>query len=731
MRIYFVKQKESRMLFSTKQNQIQPNNRGLRGQLRSRQTLKDVSFFLISTLSVLHSISAFSPATETCRLDRVDRHGMQLPSVISSTYLFSAMNDEMGGASYSDRANTVFLSELKQMRGSAKTLLQKNDSRGALKTLVGMVESMENVTGLDFRDKRILCEVVDNSLEAFFDYAFTPPHRGSFSIQRVALGVKAMQLQLSSRTLQFPYNTIPKRTWLSALKALTDVNEAKHHDVEDTILQNIDSAYRILQRLVTGTGVRHAKTQRLRIDESEFNMVLNAYSNLGRMDMAHRIVALQERTKHAPPLSPVAYSILLKGYGNLGDFQNVEMILAHAKAGGVDPDTVMLNSLINAYVNCNGLGKAQQVFNMMNNDSSVSELSEYHSLFAGESCPRPNQRTYNTILKGLANQGMLKESIELSREMQAKRMWDDVTTNTLVQAAVMAYEFTLAENILKNYTAVKRNPVTGQHPNVEAYTNLLDGYAKAGELDNACETMKIMKERSVEPNEITYTCMISGLARHKKIEQAKQMIAYMRSIGLKPSAVTYNSFISGLVADGHGGDPEQFDRYVDEAIAVLQQMMREGIKPNAVTISVIVDAFGRCERPRVVEAKSLVSKLETQGIISSQSPKIATSLVQLYGVIKDLKGAVEAFRNIQTPDVAAVNAFIAACSRCDKDKLAIDTFGHYFRSDTHRLEPNVISYSIMISAVLNNSIEGSSRARKLYEEMRRRRILLDNALVDM
>jgi pentatricopeptide repeat protein len=665
-----------------------------------------------------------------------------------------------GGASYSaDRVvNPVFLlSEMEQMRRTANTLLRKNDSRGALKTLVGMIESMENVvlttkttttTTVEQhrRDKTVLCEVVDNALQTFFNYAFAPPYRGSFSIQRVALGVKAMQLQLSSRTLEAPYNTIPKRTLLSALKALTGVkNEVKHHDVllagDTLVLQNTDAAYRVLQRLVTGIGVRHANPNSLRIHESDFNMVLNAYSNLGRMDMAHRIVALQERTKHAPPLSPVAYSILLKGYGKLGDCQNVEMILAHAKASGVNPDTVMLNSLIDAYVNCNEMDKAQQVFDMMNNNNSnhLSEVSEYHSLFAGgESCPRPNRRTYNTILKGLANQAMLKESIDLSRQMEAKRMWDDVTTNTLVQAAVMAFDFLLAENILKNYTAAKPNPKTGRHPNVEAYTNLLDGYAKAGELDKARETMKIMKERGVEPNEITYTCMISGLARHKKIDQAKQMIAYMRSIGLKPSAVTYNSFISGLVADGHGhghgrghgGDPEMFDRYVDEAIAILRQMMREGIKPNAVTISVIVDAFGRCERPRLVEAKSLISKLEAQGIISSHNPKIATSLVQLYGAIEDLKGAVEAFRNIQTPDVAAVNAFLDACSRCNKDKLAIDTFGHYFRSDTHRLEPDVISYSIMISAVLNNSIEGSSRARKLYEEMRRSRIVLDKALVD-
>jgi pentatricopeptide repeat protein len=45
--------------------------------------------------------------------------------------------------------------------------------------------------------------------------------------------------------------------------------------------------------------------------EKDFNMVLNAYSNTGRMHMARRVMDLQERVVGAAPLSPLAYSILL------------------------------------------------------------------------------------------------------------------------------------------------------------------------------------------------------------------------------------------------------------------------------------------------------------------------------------------------------------------------------------------------------------------------------------
>jgi pentatricopeptide repeat protein len=452
------------------------------------------------------------------------------------------------------------------------------------------------------------------------------------------------------------------------------------------------------------------------------------------MDMAHRVVALQERTAHAPSLSAVAYSILLKGYGRLRDFNNIQMLLNQAQSGGVEPDIIMLNSLIDAYVNCDELKRAEKVFNVMKNPEVAAKLVPDHKdLLTNNGCPAPNLRTYNIIMKGFARTGRLDDAIRLVDEMKGQNLRDHVTTNTLVQAAVKAGDFAYAEQVLKEHTERPDPRWSGRHKNAEAYTDLMDGYAKEGDIYKGVELLKIMKKRSVEPNEFTYTCLIGALARSKKVEQAKRMMDYMDSAGLKVNRVTYNSLISGLVHRTKDMDGEEFDGYVDKAIGFLREMMERGIRPNDVTVSVIVGAFGKCDQPRTTEAVSLMNTLCVDGFLSRNNVKVATSFVQLYGVDQNLGSALDAFRGIKRPDVAAINSLLHACLRCNNEAVALKTFNYYFQEDSERQSPDVTSYSTMISFFLKeNSSSGSKAARKLYENMKyKRRIMPDTALVDM
>ena len=695
---------------------------------------------LVGLLGTMSLASSFPLSVAVVFLDRLPTHRRSnLPPEFrhlsrgSRTNLAASVVDDFGDTSYSKQRRAA-LYEFEQQKATVIGLLKKNDNEGALRAVSRMVASVQSLTLRSQEERMAAFEIIDSSLQAFFIHAFAPPYRGRSSVRRVSLGVLAMKLQLSSGVLEAPFNTVPKYTMLSALKALTNINELRHGEALDGSLPSTDAAYRVLQRLVTGNGIRNSDPKRLRIHESDFNMVLNAYSNVGRMDMAHRVIALQQRTAHAPSLSPVAYSILLKGYGRLRDLKNLEMILSHADASGVEPDTVMMNSLIDSYANCLEIEKAREVLDWMKNPLNAQNsgvVTTYSRLFRAESCPRPNRRTFNTFLKGLANAGALAECIALSREMEANMMWDEVTTNTLVHAAVTCDDFSLAENILEGYTVATSQSGLTQHPNVEAYTKLLDGYAKAGDLDAALATLKKMRERKVEPTEVTYTCAIGALARYRKIQQAKRMLGYMKAIGLEVTVVAYNSLISGLLSSDESG--ENFDRRVDEAIAVVKEMMKKGIRPNTVTVTVILDAFARCERSRISEAKALVSRLENEGIISANNTKIATALVQVCGIGRDLNGALQFFRKMQKPDLPAVNAFIDACIRCGKERIAMDTFDHYFRDNKHRLIPDVKTFSILIAGPLGkNSQEGMNLARKLYEEMRSQwHIMADKVLVDM
>jgi pentatricopeptide repeat protein len=637
---------------------------------------------------------------------------------------------------------------------------------------------------------------IDTMIQTFTSQAFAPPFDSSNQLirQRIFLGVNAIQLQLSASSSSYddggggggsnnigslisPYNTVPKRTLLDALKALTALNgekSSKNRYTSDSFNEASDEAFRMLQRLVTGVGVRYQSSEenndkkvsdessphrheRNSITEQDFNRVLNSFSNAGRMEMVHRVLALQERTPNAPPLSPVAYSILLKGYGRLGDFANVELVLSHAIENKIVPDTILLNSLIDAFVNCNAIDKANEVFAVMKSDHSNVVVSSEEEKKIGDgfkieswlqqfSCPRPNRRTYNTILKGLSNSLMLEEAFSLTEEMKILRLWDSITTNTIVRASIKVADYQLAENILSNYTVTKWNSQKNeQHPNVEAYTELLDAYAKSRKLDKAVATLQLMQQRGVTPNAITYNCLLGGFGRSGKLEQAKKTLQFMNSTNIKISTKSYNSLISGLVsvnlAESFNQDDasvewgsEELNFRVDEALKILREMIQFGVFPNDVTASVLVDALGRCNPPRVVEATTLVTKLVRRKFIKVGNIKVATALIQAYGKVGNLEGATIAYNTIRQSDTIAVNAYLDACYRSGRDDVAKETFDKVFvRHNNRSSRPDVISYSILIGALLRRGTPGSiQHAARNYDDMRLVwKIRPDTALIDL
>jgi pentatricopeptide repeat protein len=631
--------------------------------------------------------------------------------------------------------------------------LQRQDFHSAFTSLKEMVQMLkfEKEPHRRQRLSRALDACFQRVAFASFACAQNRQQLSSSNWSRVRLGEAAINLQLSAESaLNYPYNLVPKRTFLQALKALATL-EAKNDESQDSndekfwlnssgrgtlALSPAGAAFRILQRLITGIGVRTHQSKAF-IMEHDFSLVMNAYVNDGRMDMADRVAALQERTPHAPPLSAVAYSILLKGHGRRGDAERVRRIVRKAEMNNVRPDTVMMNSLLDAYVSCKAMNDARNVFQSMTIARSTD--SPHFTWF-----PRPTSRTYNIYLKGLANEGLWEEALRLSENMKASRLWDPVTTNTLVHAAVVKADYDRAEAILAEHT-IPAVPGQTDHLNVEAYTELIDAYAKNSRLQNAIALFQTMRQRGVELNEITFTCLIAGFGRSKQVDQARKMIAYMPKVGIQPTCATYSALITALLSCTNVQDAENdprklvhvCDADVDNAVRVLSDMIHANVRPRPATVSIIVRALGQCSPSRVREATLLVTNLERDNIIPRGNVKVMTALMQVRGVAGDAIGCVEAFRAIHKMDLAAVNSFLDACCRCGRYRLAFDTFDYYFRRETSReakrnLTPDVISYSILVSASLKHANADSiRRAQSFYDEMKSKYSTMpDNTMVD-
>ncbi|GKY96767.1 hypothetical protein MPSEU_000636100 [Mayamaea pseudoterrestris] len=520
-----------------------------------------------------------------------------------------------------------------------------------------------------------------------------------------------------------PFCSLPKRTLLDLLKALTQ----KNHD-NDTIfnkslserqISHSDAAYRILERLVTHRGVRTQR--RTPLYEADWNRVLGAFCREGRMDRAHQLVALHMK-QTSPTISAVTFSILLQGHGQLGQYQQVVRVWQDALENNIVPDIVMVNTLLNAFVDCDKILQARRLFQ----EIKTCKTGGYFN----SPPPTANGRTYNIMLKGLARLGRVDEAMAMGDEMQSAGIWDFVTTNTLIHAAIAGEDYALAETILQKHT-VSIFTDRKAHPNVEAYTELLDAYAKSGQLDKAIVTLRVMRQRGVEPTEVTYTCLVAGFGRHGKVEQALQTMHHMSSKGVRPSCILYNALISALVETNvNDGPSETYDARVDQALVVLKSMVQSGVRLNAVTVSTIVAALGRCSTPRVDAAKMLVEQLTNQSLIEPGNSQVVAAMIQTCGAALDIGSALKAFQTLASPDVIAVNAFLDASSRCGKDQLAHQTFEHHFRKGS--LHPDVVSYTIIISSLLRKETSSAvANAYSWFNDMKKQgSVVIDTTLVD-
>lgn len=545
--------------------------------------------------------------------------------------------------------------------------------------------------------------IFDRSVQFFTSSAFRP----NSSREIVLLGIDALTIQLRSN-YSSPYNTVPRSSLVEALRAVSLKSRSEMCRRDATV------SYRIFQRLLTGHGVRQSG-QAPEMNEKEINFLLNTLSNTGMMTLAQRLLNLQERAATTPPLSPVSIAIMLKGYGRLKDSSGIQSVIELASERNIEPDVIMCNSLLDAYVNCGQLENAVESFQRMKVDRRFS---------------RPNTRSYNTLLKGYANDGKLKEALQLAQEMKNHQVWDHVSTNTLVHACIVAGNRTLAASILESST--ENTPGNSrQHPNIEAYTELLDSHAKKkGEMNLALDLLRIMRKRGVSPNEQTFTCLLSGFARLGQITKAKTLLASMASRGQQPSVVAYNSLMSSILSPF---DPENvsFDELVDETLRILEHMLKSGVRPNPVTISIIVDGLGRCSPVRLNEAKLLVEELERKRVVSRCQPLIMTALIRAHGSAGDVEGAANALHSMghRQIDTVSLNTFLSSCLRCDAVS-AIQTFDDLVLANV--VQPDVVSFTLLISHFLGrNSPASRTKAYNLYEKMKGDfGILPDRTLVD-
>ncbi|KQK17606.1 pentatricopeptide repeat-containing protein At4g16470 [Brachypodium distachyon] len=220
--------------------------------------------------------------------------------------------------------------------------------------------------------------------------------------------------------------------------------------------------------------------------------------------------------------------------------------------------------------------------------AKIGELGVARNLFDG--MPRRGVVAWNALISGCTRGGLESQALEMFGSMRAEGLRPDQFTFSSVLCAC-ARLAALQHGWRVHGVMVKSDVVGG---NVFANSALVDMYLKCSSTEDARRAFAAAPERNVT----MWTAVISGHGQHGHVGEALALFDQMTRDGFRPNDVT---FLAVLSACAHGG-------LVDEGLRHFSSMPLDyGLTPKSEHYAAVVDMLARVGR--LHDAYELVKNL--------------------------------------------------------------------------------------------------------------------------
>ncbi|KAJ7542948.1 hypothetical protein O6H91_01G084700 [Diphasiastrum complanatum] len=242
-------------------------------------------------------------------------------------------------------------------------------------------------------------------------------------------------------------------------------------------------------------------------DVVSWSAMIAGYAQNG---LCKEALALYEQMKQeSVQPNNVTYVILLKVCARIVALEQGRQLHSDIIRSGFETDVIVGNTLVDMYVKCGSIELARQAFNKMSERDVVS---------------------WSTMTAGYAHNGLGKEALALYEQMKQEGVHpDDVTYVVLLKA--FASIAALEQGKQLHSQIIKR----GFESNVIVGSALVHMYAKCGSMEHACPVFNKMHKRGV----VSWTEMISGYAQQGLAKEALALYEQMMQEGVQPDVVTY------------------------------------------------------------------------------------------------------------------------------------------------------------------------------------------------
>ncbi|KAJ8536235.1 hypothetical protein K7X08_034636 [Anisodus acutangulus] len=286
------------------------------------------------------------------------------------------------------------------------------------------------------------------------------------------------------------------------------------------------------------------------------------------------------------------YSILIRGWGELGEVGEAQKVFDEMVERGCSVDLLAYNSILDSLSKAGKMDEAFNFFTKMRSIGLIPDaftysifihgycaLNDIHSVFRVLDQMRryklvPNVFTYNCIIKKLCKSDKVDEAYQLIDEMISTGVRLDCWSyNTILASHSDHNQVNLA---LRLISRMERNNCA---PDKHTYNMLLKMLIRVGRFDRVEKVWESMEDRNFYPSVSTYTVMVHGLCQKKgKLEEACKYFEMMMDEGIPPYTTTCEILRNRLIGHGFAEQTEiladKMERSTSSLIQELANIMR-------------------------------------------------------------------------------------------------------------------------------------------------------------
>ena len=375
-------------------------------------------------------------------------------------------------------------------------------------------------------------------------------------------------------------------------------------------------------------------------------------NNLISMYVEHGMLAKARQILERIPIrNVVSWNALIAGYARHGQGQKALNCFGEMQRDGVSPNAITLTCILKACGNTSDVEKGKQI-----HDGIVSMGLLENDVVLG-----------TALVDMYAKCGFLQKAQEQHLQLLVR---DVVSWNALI--AIYARERKVHEALI----SIGRMQCEGLSPDVITFTSALIACSGAGAINKGKQVHnEIVIKNLLEQNMELCNALVDMYTKCGALTKAKQVLLHELPAR---NVVTWNTLISGYAREGQG----------QEALNCFEQMQREGIAPDAISLLCILKVFSQT---RLYEAQLYFKNMSGEYGITTNLEHF-TSMVFSFGHAGHFDKAMSMIRTMPSSDYPPLwLALLSVCKRWGNVELGRFAFDQLVQLNNHFASAHVLN----------------------------------------